>query len=242
MEEVISQREELRRWRERNGVVNTARETAYQYIRGKILDLEYFPGMSLNDKNLAEELNMSRTPVREALILLNAANMVVVKPQSGTYVAPINMNWLELEQFNRFAIEKEVVTKACGKITPEIEAMYTENLEEYNRLFTEAVIPDKEKMLLEVDNRFHRIAYIATEKQDVYYYMLDSLQHVERFRVLSLRRPVVPTLSWEHEMICKAIMEGNESSALHHLEEHMERYRTETESLKREFPEFFAAK
>ena len=46
------------------------------------------PGDELNDRELAQELGISRTPMREALIMLNIAHMVVIKPQSGTHVDP----------------------------------------------------------------------------------------------------------------------------------------------------------
>ena len=50
--------------------------------------MELKPGDELNDHALAQEMGISRTPMREALIMLNIAHMVTIKPQSGTYVAP----------------------------------------------------------------------------------------------------------------------------------------------------------
>ena len=51
-------------------------------------------------------MGISRTPMREALIMLNIAHMVDIKPQSGTHVAPIDLKRMELEQFARFTLEK----------------------------------------------------------------------------------------------------------------------------------------
>ena len=51
-------------------------------------------------------MGISRTPMREALIMLNIAHMVTIKPQSGTHVAPIDLKRMELEQFARFTLEK----------------------------------------------------------------------------------------------------------------------------------------
>ena len=62
----------------------SARETAYQTIRSRIITMELKPGDPLNDRELAEELGISRTPMREALLMLNLARMVDIKPQSGT--------------------------------------------------------------------------------------------------------------------------------------------------------------
>ena len=74
----------------------SARETAYQTIRSRIITMELKPGDPLNDRELAEELGISRTPMREALLMLNLARMVDIKPQSGTHVAPINLKLMEM--------------------------------------------------------------------------------------------------------------------------------------------------
>ena len=88
--------------------VRSAREAAYETIRSRIITMELKPGDELNDHELAQELGISRTPMREALIMLNIAHMVTIKPQSGTYVAPIDLELMEMEQFARFTLEKEL--------------------------------------------------------------------------------------------------------------------------------------
>ncbi len=84
----------------------SAREQAYETIRSRIITMDLKPGDELNDRELAEQLGISRTPMREALIMLNIAHMVVIKPQSGTHVAPIDLKLMEMEQFARFTLEK----------------------------------------------------------------------------------------------------------------------------------------
>ena len=54
----------------------SAREQAYQTIRSRIITMELKPGDPLNDRELAEQMGISRTPMREALIMLNIAHMV----------------------------------------------------------------------------------------------------------------------------------------------------------------------
>ena len=87
-----------------------ARDLAYHTVRSRIITMELKPGDPLNDRELAEELGISRTPMREALILLNNAHMVAIKPQSGTHVAPIDLHLMELEQFSRYTLGKEILT------------------------------------------------------------------------------------------------------------------------------------
>lgn len=136
-----------------------ARDLAYHTVRSRIITMELKPGDSLNDRELAEELGISRTPMREALILLNNAHMVAIKPQSGTHVAPIDLHLMELEQFSRYTLEKEILTRMCGRLTPEQEAGYRQLIEAYRVLEASPEEPDREMRLLELDNAFHRRAF-----------------------------------------------------------------------------------
>ena len=108
----------------------SAREMAYQTLRSRIITMELKPGDPLNDRELAEELGISRTPMREALLMLNLARMVDIKPQSGTHVAPINLRLMEMEQFARFTLEKEILNRLRGHVTPQQEAEYRRNIED----------------------------------------------------------------------------------------------------------------
>ena len=94
----------------------SAREVAYETIRSRIITMELKPGDPVNDRELAEELGISRTPMREALIMLNIAHMVTIKPQSGTYVAPIDLKLMEMEQFARYTLEKEILNRVRGRV------------------------------------------------------------------------------------------------------------------------------
>ena len=138
-----------------------ARDLAYHTVRSRIITMELKPGDPLNDRELAEELGISRTPMREALILLNNAHMVAIKPQSGTHVAPIDLHLMELEQFSRYTLEKEILTRMCGRLTPEQEAGYRQLIEAYRVLEASPEEPDREMRLLELDNAFPRRAFEA---------------------------------------------------------------------------------
>ncbi|MET0954511.1 MAG: GntR family transcriptional regulator, partial [Cryobacterium sp.] len=66
-----------------------SRTMALETIREKIITLEILPGTRLSENELAEQLGLSRTPIRESLILLAEERLVYVVPQVGTVVAPI---------------------------------------------------------------------------------------------------------------------------------------------------------
>ena len=66
-----------------------ARDLAYHTVRSRIITMELKPGDPLNDRELAEELGISRTPMREALIMLNIAHMVTIKPRAAPMWPPL---------------------------------------------------------------------------------------------------------------------------------------------------------
>ena len=122
----------------------SAREQAYQTIRSRIITMELKPGDPLNDRELAEQMGISRTPMREALIMLNIAHMVDIKPQSGTHVAPIELKRMELEQFARFTLEKEILNRVRGRLTDQQEQEYRQIIENYRLLEADLTQPNRE--------------------------------------------------------------------------------------------------
>ncbi|WP_320130567.1 GntR family transcriptional regulator [uncultured Sphaerochaeta sp.] len=74
-----------------NNSVNLKND-AYEYLRALLLDCEIKPGEDINEKQIVEKSGFSRTPIREALILLQSENLVEVIPRKGTYAKRIDIN------------------------------------------------------------------------------------------------------------------------------------------------------
>ena len=217
----------------------SARETAYQTIRSRIITMELKPGDPLNDRELAEELGISRTPMREALLMLNLARMVDIKPQSGTHVAPIDLHLMELEQFSRYTLEKEILTRMCGRLTPEQEAGYRQLIEAYRVLEASPEEPDREMRLLELDNAFHRRAFELCGMEHHFDHMLASLQHVERIRKFSLQTEENKSVCATHTAILEALLHGSPDDVSEALESHLSRYKQSVAQARSVHPEYF---
>ncbi len=67
----------------------TNAEVAYDIIKGNILECRYKPGQLLSEKEIVEELNMSRTPVREALNILDGQQALKIIYNKGVQISPI---------------------------------------------------------------------------------------------------------------------------------------------------------
>ena len=216
-----------------------ARDLAYHTVRSRIITMELKPGDPLNDRELAEELGISRTPMREALILLNNAHMVAIKPQSGTHVAPIDLHLMELEQFSRYTLEKEILTRMCGRLTPEQEAGYRQLIEAYRVLEASPEEPDREMRLLELDNAFHRRAFELCGMEHHFDHMLASLQHVERIRKFSLQTEENKSVWSSHTAILEALLHGSTDDVSEALESHLSRYKQSVAQARSVHPEYF---
>jgi len=222
----------------RSASAGNARERAFLIIRDKIIYMDLKPGEALSDKVLAEQLEMSRTPVREALILLSAYNMVVLKPQSGTFVAPIDSAMLEIEQFSRLTMEKEIIKQACALRSEELKEAYESNIAEFDCIHggDEA---GRIRRLHDLDNRFHRLAFAATGKRRSFLHMHSYMQHIERLRVLTLMMDEDKNINQDHRNIACAVVAGDEKSAIAHLEDHLSVYLDSLKIAKNRYPEYF---
>ncbi|NCC13626.1 MAG: GntR family transcriptional regulator, partial [Spirochaetia bacterium] len=89
----------------------TASEEIYQTLRSEILSLRFKPGEELNLQLLSTQLQVSRSPVRDALMRLSGDNLVDIFPQKGTRVSLINLKQVEEERFLRKSLEESAVRK-----------------------------------------------------------------------------------------------------------------------------------
>lgn len=92
-------------------------EKVYEEIKRKILSMEYMPGDSLTELGLSEALNVSRTPVRAALKLLEKDNLVEFIPYKGAFVKPLSLNDIDEIFTIREVLEGYCAYIACEKIT-----------------------------------------------------------------------------------------------------------------------------
>ena len=213
---------------------------AYQYLKTKILNCEYRPNEFLNEQKLCAEMgNISRTPMREALIMLNIAHMVDIKPQSGTHVAPIDLKRMELEQFARFTLEKEILNRVRGRLTDQQEQEYRQIIENYRLLEADLTQPNRETRLLELDNQFHRKAFEITGMEAHFDHMLGELQHVERIRKFSLQTNENKSVCAAHTRILEMVLHGTADELGEALESHLNRYKLSVEQARQRHPEYF---
>ena len=94
-------------------------EMAYRLIKEKIVTLAYPPASLLNEAQLIAELDLGRTPIREALQRLAFDNLVVILPRRGTIVADLNMSDFQKIFEVRLQLEPQAARLAAERATPD---------------------------------------------------------------------------------------------------------------------------
>lgn len=142
-------------------------QQAYEYIKNKILSFELAPGMPVSDHALEQELDMSRSPIREAILLL-AANGLLETTPTGTRVASMTAeDIVEICQVRK-AIEVAAITIVMehGGMTPEQKALLRDTYQSmeqnkdpvqnyhYDDLFHNAIVEASgNRRLIEISDR-----------------------------------------------------------------------------------------
>lgn len=159
-------------------------EVAYRILKEKIVTLQLPPASLLNESELMTELNLGRTPIREALQRLALENLVVILPRRGTIVADLNMSDLQKVFELRLELETCVVRFAAERAT-------NEQIAEMEQLFINAddVIRNGDyHELIQLDIEAHRLLAEAAHNE----FLAETLErlytHVLRLWYVSLHK------------------------------------------------------
>lgn len=109
----------------------------YGIMRRAIVNLHLSPGSSVNEKLICDQLRISRTPFREAILQLQSENLVSVVPNSGTYVSKIDLQSVFDGQLIREALELKVVRLAANRMTPQFERALDFNIYQQHRMWSD---------------------------------------------------------------------------------------------------------
>lgn len=209
--------------------------SAYQTLRGAILDCTFAPGMALSEQSVSEQLEISRAPVREAFRRLVMEGLLESAPQRGTYVARLHRGRIADAIFVREAIEcraAELAAKAPVAQRRGLEAIVQRQARaQARRDYGEHLAADEEF--------HHRILELAGHPHA---WPALRLARLGMNRIRHLAIPVVgsPRLAVDHHRaIVRAIVEGDARSASRLMRVHIHSPLDYLEAIRREHPEYF---
>ncbi len=151
----------------------TPKEQAYERLKEWIIYSEFKPGTVLSERELAECLGISRTPLREILQRLQYQRLIVIRPRKGIFVAPIDFFTLRDIFETRLPLERSVAVLA----TQRINAGQMEALEGLVAAMREAQAAGDLKRQIRLDQSFHETLAEAAGNH-VLAEMLEDLHNV----------------------------------------------------------------
>lgn len=198
------------------------REQVYQALRKIILKGDLASGERIVETKLAKQLNVSRTPIREAIGQLQREKLIVSSPQGGFRVATLSINDAIQLYDCRIALEQVAVADACRLA----DSQQLQQLEKYvlaaeQITQSHSVATDSER-LLELDYQFHRLIASSSHNQ----WLLTLLEQVfDKMALLRIQttkhNPQVLEIRLEHRQIYQAIAQRNPDLAQKTIREHL---------------------
>lgn len=201
---------------------NSFRQVAYNYLHNAIITHELAPGMAIVEQDISDALGISRTPVREALKLLESEGLVRHVPLRGTFVTEITTQDVEEIFMLREALEVLVLQVAINNITDEELASIGELLQ--------SLTPDSPpESFYESDRRLHEMLVRHGQNRRLMLFLNTINSQIERLRQLSARRPGrLQNSMKEHLQILEALKERDLKKAEKMMRQHINNIKEST--------------
>jgi len=194
------------------------RDVVFNTLRQAIIKGELKPGEKLLEIALADQLGVSRTPVREAIRKLELEGLVVMVPRKGATVAGITKKHLMDVLEIRRALEELAIELACERISAEKLA----ELKAIEKCIKDAKDSDDSFELSDLDEKFHEIIYSGTNNPRLIQMLANLREQMYRYRLeyiraLDKRQKLVS----EHNRIVKALETKNPEMGRKAIRDHI---------------------
>ncbi len=202
-----------------NGVpARQSAEYVYRRVRGAILNGELAPGETMSQVALADELGVSRTPLREALRMLQGEGLIEARMNRRVRVAPVSADDLEELYAVRVALEAQALRLSVPRMRPEHIARLEGSIAEMAHY---AEQQDMSRWLIPHADYHRQLTELAGGRFTV---LLSQLyDHCERYRRLHIGAGPSAWAMADHRTILDVVKTGDENLAAAHLAQHLSR-------------------
>ncbi|MEW9671570.1 GntR family transcriptional regulator [Ammoniphilus sp. 3BR4] len=222
----------------------TLGEVAYKAIRDEIISLRFEPGQMIYENELAASLGVSRTPIREAFLMLLKDELIEILPQRGARVAYISSKKVEEARFVRESLEKSAFRAVARN--------WNENEERYKKLRIETMqlLEDQHKAaakgesieFLHLDEAFHHLILEQIENHTLLSVISQMRGHLNRMRYLELKEAHEMTkLIEQHTSIFHSITSNDEQKTEMLLSHHLQQLKDELPRIIQKYSHYFSA-
>ena len=184
-------------------------DEAYKYLKRKIITGEYQPLMDLSEEEIQKALNISRTPVREAMQLLKTDDLILIYPQKGTVVAPVTVKLIR----DVYSVRKLIEPYLCQCVIETVQDLSVFiNLRSKLEHVPDLCNPQSRTDFISIDAELHWTLLKYCNNPFIVSTMSKILDHSDRFRCLS-SDPIKDKSIQEHIRIIDAILSNDVKSA-----------------------------
>ena len=194
------------------------RDVIFETLRKAIVSGDIKPGERLMEVSLADQMGVSRTPVREAIRRLEAEGLVTMTPRKGTHVSELSvkdiMDVLEV----RTVLDKLATDLAAKRMQP----AQLKSLESVHKQYISCVERENMEGAVKKDVEFHDLIYAASGNPRLVAVAGSLREHIYRFRVIYMSGSLIAeNVLNEHEEILTALKEAQNNIASNLAEKHI---------------------
>lgn len=196
------------------------RDEVFNTLRERILKGVLKPGERLMEIHLADQLGVSRTPIREAIRMLELEGLVKMVPRKGAQVAKISREDLQDVLEVRKALDTLAVKLACERITEDEITKLKMAEEEFERVLK---VGDTTQ-IAEADVAFHDVIQVASKNKRLKSMISNLAERIYRYRFEYIKQQSDggKTLVMEHREIIRCIEEKEVDEAIKAIELHID--------------------
>ncbi|MGO9929840.1 MAG: GntR family transcriptional regulator [Mycobacterium sp.] len=199
-----------------------AKDRALEYVKGQVLTGAFPGGELISEGDVAAALGMSRTPVREAFLRLEAEGLLRLYPQRGALVVPVSPDEARAVIEARLLLERFAATKLVQRGPPASAAVFERLTGELKRQRDAAATSDWREFL-DADRAFHSVT--LEESGNVILSGFYSSLRDRQMRMIgesALRNPDrMTTIMDEHRDIAEALRDGDLERTLRAVQTHL---------------------
>lgn len=208
----------------------------YDILRRDILTFRRKPGEPIDMKQISNDLQVSRAPVRDALMKLRVDGLVDIFPQRGTYVSKIDLSRVEEERFLRKSLELSVLPLFLLESSSEAFSRLSRCIQRQR----EAIQKQDYTMLQEYDDAFHSVFFLTAKKEMCWNQILSISGHYMRIRLLSLlESDISEGVIAEHDALLETALARDQEKLIELSCSHFSRLNVQEKLLLEKYPEYF---
>ena len=215
-----------------------SKQFTYRILKENIMNLSLKPGEEISEAEISEALNVSRTPVREAIVKLKEEKLINVFPQKGSLVSRMNLKLIEEAAFLREICDKEILKIVCQEKDKETLLKELKKNLEYQRIAVE--YDENTYEFFRLDNLFHELIYTHCNKINIWKAIKRLSTHYDRLRLFdTLEKMNFLEIINQHEGIISVLENEDKEKVDYIIENHLFNFKKILNIFRKKFPDYF---